>query len=835
MTPPQEEDQQPVAALLHNNTSPATTSKEDRTCCDFAARGGGRSTNANSAFNNGVTTLRGRRSSILTIMNADESSCSLEGSSSLECSSSVRRDPVLNERFSAIEKTRYYNNHTAAVFFEQELTINKLDFDSMGVIGREKEIAILRSCYGRLQQQQQHRQQQQHTGASSTTDEESTAESSSEHMKKELVLVKGPSGVGKSAIVKVLQTDIDNKITMNGKNGGVGVPGVCVYGKYEFTSLDEPYSGIADAFGSLCKKIYDDDDDDAPAPGMDVNIAGLSKRITTSLGREEQHMLVKLVPELRILLFDDDDDVGGIEIATEIDDSIVDTVERQERLKYAFRTLTKILVSYFGHIVIILDDLQCADVSSLDLLDYLISDKNSPHPLMIIGLFRSNEVDENTILYNRIQTLRHKRQKFGFSITDIDVKCCDEDTVNKILMSMMSMADDDEEKTRELTNICFKRTLGNPFFLIEFVNMLHAEGLLKFNLCTMKWAWDVKSIENATMSTANVVDLLHKRMRRLPEQIQLLLQYAACLGSSFSLSTLDVVWVDHAIPRVGNFTTGVLKMMKIVEEEKLIESSGSNEFRWVHDNVQEAALSLSEVVTPSFQFDLGLCLIRGLDSSHLEDQLFNVVDLINKGNVSKRVELAEINLRAARKARQISAFQSAANYASNGLKFLPDSLWLQSRTLTLDLYNLGAEMELALGNVETVSDYIRTVLQQPECTSMETVHLKVIKAKMLSTTQTRHQESIQMSCDTLHEMGYKLMWSQKLVAIEAIRLLMTTLKRVKKTPKEHFDTLHVMTDSKMRKIVMLINQVLYSAHFSKNLPLLLLAVCRLVEVSGELS
>jgi predicted ATPase len=77
----------------------------------------------------------------------------------------------------------------------------------------------------------------------------------------------------------------------------------------------------------------------------------------------------------------------------------------QERVKYAFRVLTRVLSSYFSPLVLILDDLQWTNVSSLDFVDYLMSDTQNSNALMIIGCYRSNEVDENHILFNRIQTL----------------------------------------------------------------------------------------------------------------------------------------------------------------------------------------------------------------------------------------------------------------------------------------------------------------------------------------------------------------------------------------------------------------------------------------------
>jgi predicted ATPase len=76
-----------------------------------------------------------------------------------------------------------------------------------------------------------------------------------------------------------------------------------------------------------------------------------------------------------------------------------------ERFKNAFHTLTRVLCSQFPPMIfMVLDDLQWADVSSsLEVIDFLISDIQNPNPLMIIGSYRSSEqVDENSIIFNKI-------------------------------------------------------------------------------------------------------------------------------------------------------------------------------------------------------------------------------------------------------------------------------------------------------------------------------------------------------------------------------------------------------------------------------------------------
>jgi hypothetical protein len=72
------------------------------------------------------------------------------------------------------------------------------------------------------------------------------------------------------------------------------------------------------------------------------------------------------------------------------------------------------------------------------------------------------------------------------------------------------------------------------------------------------------------------------------------LQYAACLGSSFSVSTLELIWKKHALISTEHVYDSVTPLLDVVLEENFIEIRGDQQFRWVHDKVQEAVLSRDE-------------------------------------------------------------------------------------------------------------------------------------------------------------------------------------------------------------------------------------------------
>ena len=144
---------------------------------------------------------------------------------------------------------------------------------------------------------------------------------------------------------------------------------------------------------------------------------------------------------------------------------------------------------------------------------------------------------------------------------------------------------------------------------------------------------------------------------------------------------------------------------------------GKRTYRWVHDKLQEAAMDLvpSHEQT-SFCRHVAEILCTQLTDKELESAIFVVVNRFNEGgpagNLSlkkskrkkkhaaaaaaamvqqKQIELAKLNLRAAKKAVTFSAFESAASYCKHGINLLPNDGWDKHYRLCLDLYSLGAD------------------------------------------------------------------------------------------------------------------------------------------------
>eukprot|EP00980_Cylindrotheca_fusiformis_P015974 scaffold4690_cov116-Cylindrotheca_fusiformis.AAC.4 len=729
-----------------------------------------------------------------------KSSSSLNPSVHRDASSSSFRKSLRSnsksEEFKLLPRSRSIRPNISML---AELTINKLNFKSMGLIGREREFSTLKSQLERMMKEEKK--------ISSCDQSISTQSLIQSKLHKELVFINGYSGVGKSALAKMLEQEID------GMNDGIYVEG-----KFDLKTSNEPYSGIASAFGEMCQRVSKRQDPSKKNANPGDESLSFGCRLSAALG-PSANLLSNFIPELQDML-----SRTRRQSSVSSDGEQYDLEVVQKRMKYAFQVLMRALNAEFSPIVLVLDDLQWADESSLDVMDFLISDLQNPNALMIVGCYRSNEVDDQSILFKKVQSLVKKQDKLSFHITDIAVGGCDIDGVHKMIMAMMSI--DDEERSRGLAEVCFKRTAGNPFFLIQFIQMLHDEGLISYNLGLLKWVWDEDRIADETTSADNVVDLLQARMRKMPANVQLLLQYAACLGSSFSTHTLDLIWREQSVMSAEYTADTIPKLLVVVVSSNLVEACGENKYRWVHDKVQEAALSLSEIVTPGFQFQIGTTLYHLLDATDLEERLFDIADLINKERESKRHEFATLNLRAAEKAKKVSAFQSAAKYAANGIDFLPSDKWTTHRSLTLALYTIGSEVELALGHGDSADTYSNEVLNRKECTAMEVFALKMAKDLKMCTIDLKFKEAIAMDLDLLKDLGVKLLWSRATSPLQAVTTLIRTIKMAKKAPapKDIVEKLGRVKDPKCRAVMHLLSRLGYACYRTEDLFLNILSI-----------
>jgi predicted ATPase len=681
-----------------------------------------------------------------------------------------------------------------------DFAIGTLNHTSIGLQGRKTELELLKRSFHTLLE----------SGDGAPEQE------------RQLILISGYSGTGKTTLAnRALRKSTEQ------------LGGLLVRGKFDLNLRNTPYSGIAMACAEICGAILQLQ---RRKPRLS---AKLCRQIKTELG-SELALLIQVIPVLAEVL--ECDDTTGHSTSTTNNSNLSSgesesnqggpsSAGSKHQFNFAFLRFIRAILRQFVPLVIVLDDLQWADSASLDLLDVLLTDATTNSKLMVVGIYRSNEVDETHIFHRIVEDLELKSKDRYFTMTKIEIGNLDLDAVHKIIQELLSIDKNDartieemNSRTLSLADTCHKKTHGNVFFLLEFLSMLRDHRLLQFDFDKLIWTWDDREIENKTKATENVVDLLKAKMAELSKDAMNILKVAACLGSTFEVRTLNIAWErsTELISKEDNDFL-VTNLAKLETEGYIAKSIGSNpthqSYSWGHDKIQEAALALvPESEQAAFAAKVGKILYTQLDRKDLNSAVFVVVNLLNGGDDTlitddkARLELAELNYEASRKAISLSAFESAAKYAAKGIHLLPLTAWIDHYTLALNIHTIGAQAEGFIGNTETMERYCKQVLLQEDRPILDKLGVYITWIDSVL-NQGRMDEARDLSLEILKKFNVKFPKSSVVVGLAVARNII----HIKATMKSRkFSKISVLNDTTRSELIRVLDRLGTAFYFAKD-------------------
>lgn len=583
-----------------------------------------------------------------------------------------------------------------------DVTINKLNFKRRPLYGRTEQLNSLQETWKNLNSSDEYRgfvAIAGHAGTGKTTLAESLAEMMMLHQSSSSKAAAAAAATPEGLFVR-------GKFDLRNGDGDGGAN----------ASSSGPYSGIARACAEILGAIVSLQNTNAD------KAAAIQTSITTELG-SQLHLLSKFIPALA--------EVVDIDEVSKGDDSILLSAEEStNQINFSFSSFIRIMTEYFEPLIFTIDDLQWGDDASLALLEALLLDRKIKK-ILVVGLYRSEEVNsEQHFLYSRLQNFASKSsENKDFEMSQLHVSDLELEDIEKLLCDILQIDNSNNHNSVvSLSKLVKEKTLGNALFLRQYLNSLYARELLSFNFGSMSWEWDEQSIKLQTDTSDNVVALLRADMNSLPKHCSQVLKLGAFLGSTFSMTCLQVLWneMDPQLLEESDENDLLLaETLTSLEKGGFLLSLSDYKppsYSFVHDKIHEAALELLPVdERPAFARHAGEILLRKLDETDVEASFFIIVKLLNarRNSVSREdagglsnLEVARCNRRATKKAVAISAFESASVYARHGIVLLPENKWTEDYELALDLYSLGAKAEGYLGNVDTMHKYCRAVLSQ---------------------------------------------------------------------------------------------------------------------------
>ena len=214
-------------------------------------------------------------------------------------------------------------------------------------------------------------------------------------------------------------------------------------------------------------------------------------------------------------------------------------------------------------LILVLDDLHWADNASLELLCHIMRRQTSTR-LLILGAYRSSEINRNSFLERTLVELNRQR-----ILTDIALRPLEAQEIEQLALNVLG-----KSMSPELCSLLYTQSEGNPFFAEELLHSWIETGVLidKDN------QWQVNgSIEQVL--PPNMTSMLRQRLTRLPPELVDHLRVAAIIGRTFDLALLAAV-EEQEIETVEEY-------LHEAEQARLIQSTEMGAFMFCHDKIRE--------------------------------------------------------------------------------------------------------------------------------------------------------------------------------------------------------------------------------------------------------
>ena len=548
----------------------------------------------------------------------------------------------------------------------------------------------------------------------------------------EMMLVSGYSGIGKTSIVHEVHKPI------------VAARGYFIAGKFDQFKRNIPYAALIQAFQELVRQLLTESSE---------QIAIWKEKLLNALDNNGQ-VIIDVIPEVELI------------IGKQLEVPQLGSSESQNRFNRVFKQFIRVFCQPEHPLVIFLDDLQWADSASLKLIQLLVTDPDNKY-LLTIGAYRDNEVSP---VHPLIQTIE-KIQENETVVNNITIQALALDSVNQLIADTLD-ASVNSDKIKVFSELLFNKTQGNPFFLTQLLKTLYSENLLVYQVDTDRWEWDIQQIQAIGIADFNIVELVARNIRKLPETTQKSLKLAACIGNQFNLEVLSIVNEESNLATAAHLweamQAGLIlplsenyKIPLVFAQEELASIRDLKvDYKFLHDRVQQAAYSLiPESEKKATHLKIGQLLLNNTTQQERKDNIFALVNQLNFGTDlltthSEKDELAQLNLIAGQKAKAATAYEVAVNYLNIGLELLSQDSWESRYDLTFTFYLEAAEAEYLNANLERAEFLCARPLQQAK-TILEKVNLYVLKIK-LELAKNQIQSALDTGLQVMEMLGVTL-------------------------------------------------------------------------------
>ncbi len=457
-----------------------------------------------------------------------------------------------------------------------------------------------------------------------------------------------------------------------------------------------------------------------------IVMSSSKKELFKSLAQKDQAVLHFIFPELD-------------EILEPPKKSYLSTTDINKNLFIAVESFFTLFATYDSPLLIFIDDLQWGDPSTIHLLEKLLL-KNNKY-LHFIGAYRDNEIFLNKEAERFINTLLNNSQDKNYHYFHLNLLPIKELSLREMMMKLFRFK---SKTAEEFADICYQKTIGNPFYIKAMIETLMDKEILYFQ--NGNWHYKVEEIRQYSIGI-NLTKLVNENYLKLNAKKRKVLSFLALLGSYFDLAlTFDLM-------QYYGFDKHLIDVLEIDGFILL----NTLQYQFVHDKVHENVLdNIDQKTKQNIHLKIGkyfknICKSKQIDS-------IRVAHHINLAYQGKKYPhyLFALNLNALEELLSKGAYDGAVemsrwveeNLYDDALSTNNYSNYFRFKVLQIKSYYLFGSHQHALEEVEILLKKAKKIMDKLVCFTLY---------KDICVTQGNHFDSlIDISRILLHDLGLNL-------------------------------------------------------------------------------
>ncbi|HVH41296.1 MAG TPA: ATP-binding protein [Labilithrix sp.] len=467
----------------------------------------------------------------------------------------------------------------------------------------------------------------------------------------EAVFVSGPPGIGKTAIVEAL---------------GCVPPGVgqalIGLGRCRPATSSSPAGALLDALDEVLRATLDSSEE-SPAE--------LGRRIEASLD-VNLSLLAAVLPSFTRV-------VGPCAAPAE-----ATIPETKNRLAIALARFVTLFSTPKCPVVVVLEDLQWADPTTLEILACWAEHPRRP-PVLIVGTYGSDDVHAR----HPVRRALSRMIDAGVSVNEIFLTPLGAGAVTSWIAELLRSSQD--EIALFSRAVC-ERTGTNPLLVIRFLQALLQDGQLRYCTDDRRWHWDLDAI--LTMPRVDgLARLVEADVERLPLGAQDALGYLAACGEMtdrWSLAAILGCTEDEATATLDD----AFRARLVVPREGNI--------RFVHQRIGQLVYERFRERHQAIHLHIARTLVARLAPEEITRRIFEIVRHLELASTlldepAERKRVAELFLIAGERTRVAADYDGAARFFAHGTALLSARDWERDHELAFRLHFELARSRIAAG------------------------------------------------------------------------------------------------------------------------------------------